>query len=193
MSSTGTVRAPQPIPDPNRLRPEIGQGQSNPTFPLRSTPPVYRALVVGGNNSNVDLGLMRSAIIPDFPIPPTLLASRFHAGARPVAGITVEFETQIAGTGGVASAGIAVARSFATTITGLGSVVANNMRTRPFATSISGSSSVVADQSGGTLGSGGLILTPETGDQTLTLTEETGDSQTLTNEDPPDSLTITPA
>lgn len=70
MADTGTVHIPQPIPDVNQLSP--GQRASTPTFFLRATPPIFRALVVGGNNSNVDLGLTRGAMIPVLPMPPRM-------------------------------------------------------------------------------------------------------------------------
>jgi hypothetical protein len=73
-------------------------------------------------------------------------------------------------------------------------VAANFIRsTRVLSAILAGTGSVVADQTGGTLGSPGLILTPEDPDQTLTIVDDAGDALDLTNEDPPDSLTLTPA
>ena len=192
MSAIGPVRAPQPIPDPNLLNPAIGQRQSSATFFLRSTPPIFTVLNVGGSNTNQDFAF-RPAAIPDYLqfIPDRILAPRFSKGARP-SGQTVTFDVSVAGQGVVVAA-LSMTKALAAAIAGTGTLTGNFVRSlRSLVASLSGSGAVAADQSGGTLGSN-LTLTPEDPSDTLTLTEETGEGLTLTPEDPSDSLPLTPA
>jgi hypothetical protein len=156
-------------------------------FPLRATPPPHMRLVSGHSNQD---SIIRSVNIPEWP--PLERMQRLFSGARP-SGLSIDFAVAIAGTGNV-SAALSLTKAFAVGIADAGSVAANFIRPlRALFAAIAGSGAVSADQSGGTLGGGGLILTPETSDQTLTIVDDAGDALDLTSEDPPDSLTLTPA
>ena len=61
-SETGAVTVPQPIPNPNLLQPQTGQRQSSPTYFLRSTPPIFTVLNVGGSNTNQDFAFKATQI-----------------------------------------------------------------------------------------------------------------------------------
>lgn len=186
------VRAPQPIPDPNRLNPAIGQRQSNATFFLRGTPPIFTVLNVGGSNTNQDFAF-RPSEIPTYLqfVPNRLIAPRFYSGARP-GGLTVTFDVSVAGQGTLIAA-LGVTKTLAVTVSGAGTLTGNMVRSlRSLVAALTGVGVVAADQSGGTLGAGNLTLTPEDPSDVLLLTEETGEGLTLTPEDPSDSLPLTP-
>lgn len=73
MTQIGPVRPPQPIPDPNLLQPQTGQRQSTPAFFLRSTPPIFTVLNVGGSNTNQDFAFKALQL----PAPPRPEFARF--------------------------------------------------------------------------------------------------------------------
>ena len=192
MSQSGVIRAPIPIPDPNLLRPDLGQRQSHPTFFLRGTPPIFTVLNVGGSNTNQDMGF-RAAEIPDYRqfIPEKLLVSRWASKGVRTSPLTVTFEVNVAGQSVLAPA-LSLTKAFAATIAGTGALAGDFLRPlRAFFVAILGQGTIAADQSGGTLG-GNLVLTPEDPSDVLTLLEETGEGLTLTPEDPSDSLPLTP-
>lgn len=91
MAEIGAIQAPIPIPNPNLLHPEQGQRQSSATFPLRATPPVFRAL---GRAGNVDLSAMSAALVPTLPLPPTLLGSRARFRLLPTTPPRIELAAQ---------------------------------------------------------------------------------------------------
>lgn len=115
MSFTGVTRAPLPIPDVNQLR--VGQRPSTPTFFLRSTPPVFTVLNVGGSNTNQDFAF-RPAEIPTYLqfVPTAIKISR---GVLPVEPFTTTKTLQLAiGGAGSVSSNLTVTRSFASSILG---------------------------------------------------------------------------
>lgn len=187
------VRVPIPIPDPNLLRPDLGQRQTTPTFFLRATPPVFSVLNIGGSNTNQDFAF-RAAEIPDYRqfIPERIYVTRFASKGTRTSPLTVTFDVSVAGQTVLAPA-LSMTKTLSAAISGVGTLTGDFLRpVRALFVAILGQGTIVADQSGGTLGAGNLILTPEDPSDVLTLTEETGEGLTLTPEDPSDSLPLTP-